>query len=95
MRSINGVPIRLTDERWEHIATRHPEMASQKEKVFETLGAPDLIQAGDFGTLMAAKRYGDKYLVVVYREVSADDGFVITSYFAEELSKRRRTLWKS
>jgi len=24
VRSRNGVPVRLTDERWDHIARRHP-----------------------------------------------------------------------
>lgn len=26
--SVNEVPIRLTEERWEHISRRHPEMKS-------------------------------------------------------------------
>lgn len=27
--SQNGVPVRLTDERWGHIVRRHPEMREQ------------------------------------------------------------------
>lgn len=48
--SRNQVPIRLTQERWEHILRRHPEMTNQKDLVLETLGDPDLIQEGDLGT---------------------------------------------
>ncbi len=43
MRSINGVPIRLTDERWKHITTRHLEMTNERDKIFETIENPDLI----------------------------------------------------
>jgi hypothetical protein len=35
-----------------------------------------------------------KYLVVVYRETSSEDGFVLTAYLASQLSARRDTLWK-
>jgi hypothetical protein len=31
--SVNDVPIRLTDERWDHIRTRHPEMSDLAERV--------------------------------------------------------------
>jgi hypothetical protein len=44
--SRNQVPIRLTQERWEHILRRHTEMTNQKDRVFETLGEPDLLQEG-------------------------------------------------
>ncbi len=30
--SRNQVPIRLTEERWGHIARRHPEMAAERER---------------------------------------------------------------
>ena len=74
-------------------------MQGQKEKVLETIASPDLVQAGDFGTLMAAKHFAktpltDKLLVVIYRELGSADGFVITAYFTNELSKRRQTIWR-
>lgn len=45
--SVNGVPIRLTEERLNHILRNHPEV--EKEKVLETLSNPDLVQKGGFG----------------------------------------------
>src|SRR5712691_5222667 len=95
----NGVPIRLTAERGQHIVHRHPDMEAQRERVLETLVEPDVIQAGDFGTLLAVRLYPQtpltrKYLVVVYRESSSADGFVLTAYLASQLSARRGTLWK-
>jgi hypothetical protein len=99
VHSHNGIPIRLTEERWQHVRHRHPDMETQRERVVETLAEPDIIQEGDFGTLLAARLYPEtpltrKYLVVVYRETSSEDGFVLTAYLASQLSVRRNTLWK-
>jgi hypothetical protein len=99
VHSHNGVPTRLTEERWRHIIQRHPDMATQRERVLETLTEPDMIQEGDFGTLLAVRLYPQtpltrKYLVVVYRESSTADGFVLTAYLASQLSARRGMLWK-
>ena len=100
VRSVNGVPIRLTEERWNHIQYRHPEIRGLRESVLETVSAPEVIQQGDFGELLAIRFYPRtpltrKYLVVVYREISMDDGFVLTSYLATRPSVRRITIWKS
>jgi hypothetical protein len=99
VHSHNGVPIRLTEERWQHVMHRHPDMETQRERVLETLVEPDMIQEGDFGTLLAARLYPEtpltrKYLVVVYRETSSEDGFVLIAYLASQLSARRGILWK-
>lgn len=97
--SRNNVPIRLTDERWQHIVARHPEMATQRERVLETVGKPEMIQQGDYGELLAIHFYHEtpltqKYLVVVYKEIEVNDGFIITAYFATQPSVRRIVLWK-
>jgi hypothetical protein len=96
--SKNGVPIRLTRERWQHIEARHPEMLGQREKVIETVHEPESIQAGDFGELLAIRFYPktpltEKYLVVAYKETD-HDGFVLTAYFTTKPSHRRTVLWK-
>ena len=97
--SHNGVPIRLTTERWEHITGQHPEMATMRENVLETIGTPEMIQAGDFGELLAVRHYPttpltSKYLIVAYRESAADDGFILTAYLARRPSVRRELIWK-
>ena len=97
--SRNNVTIRLTDERWTHITDRHPEMNDQRERVLETLQEPDMIRQGDFNELLAVRHYPhtpltSKFMVVAYREVSLDDGFVLTAYFTSRPSVRRITLWK-
>ncbi|MDT4896397.1 MAG: hypothetical protein QOH25_1474 [Acidobacteriota bacterium] len=97
--SRGGIPIRLTDERWSHIERRHPEMSDQRERVLETVQEPDMIQQGDFGELLAIRHYQQtpltsKFMVVVYRELALEDGFVLTAYFTSRPSVRRVTLWK-
>lgn len=97
--SHNRVPVRLTEERWEHIIRRHPEMAGQDARVLATLAEPETIQQGDFGELLAIRFYGQtpltsKFLVVVYREVGPKDGFILTAYFTSHTSTKRKVLWK-
>lgn len=91
--SINTVAIRLTTERWEHIIRRHPEMWRENEKVLEKVRNPDIIQKGDRNELIAIKFYADtpltsKYLIVLYKELSSTDGFVITAYFTNKPAGR-------
>jgi len=99
VHSRNGVPVRLTEERWQHIMRRHPEMDNQRERVLETLAEPDMIQQGDFGELLPVRSYPEtpltrKFLVVTYREVSPEDGFVLTAHLTRRPSARRVTIWK-
>ncbi len=66
---------------------RHPEMERERERVLETLADPEMIQQGDFGKLLAVRFFPDtpltrKFVVVAYREVGAEDGFIVTSYLA-------------
>ncbi len=86
--SVNGVPIRLTYERWFHITENHDDLASYYFEVLETVEKPEFIIRGNKGSLKAAKNMGrDKWLVVVYRELSKEDGFVITAYFPDNKPK--------
>ena len=99
VHSRNGVPVRLTEERWRHVVCRHPEMDNQRERVLETLAEPDMIQQGDFGEMLAVRFYPEtpltrKFLVVAYREVSSEDGFILTAYLTNRPSARRVTIWK-
>lgn len=97
--SKNDIPIRLNQERWAHIINRHPEMIEQKENVLTTITDPDLIQQGDFDELLAVRFFPmtpltKKYLIVVYKEIDKYDGYILTSYFSSDISKRRLVLWK-
>lgn len=79
--SVHGVPIRLTYERWYHIVENHDEMASHYHDVLEAIEGPDLVVHGKGGAFKAGRSLGKRtWLVVVYRELSRNDGFVITAY---------------
>jgi hypothetical protein len=97
--SHNSIPIRLTEERWRHIVHRHVEMADQRERVLETIAEPDLIPHGDFGELLVIRFYTQtpltsKFIVVAYREIHLQDGFVITAYLTNRPATGRVVPWK-
>jgi len=86
--SVNGVPIRLTYERWFHITENHDDLASYYFQLLEAIEKPEFIVRGNKGALKAVKNMGkDKWLVVVYREISKKDGFIITAYFLDKKPK--------
>lgn len=92
--SIEGVPIRLTLERWFHIVGNHDDLASYYEDLLDVVEDPDLVWRGNQGTLIAARNYGrNRYLAVVYRQISANDGFIITGYFTSKIN-RKKAIWK-
>lgn len=87
-QSVNGVPIRLTYERWYHIVENHDEMASFFHEVLNTIEDPEFVARGNRGTLKAVRSRGKRtWLVVVYREISRKDGFVITAYLLDAKPK--------
>ncbi|NOT57437.1 MAG: hypothetical protein HOP18_22770 [Deltaproteobacteria bacterium] len=93
--SKNGVPIRLTDERWAHVIEEHGELADLRQKVLQTVAEPERIVEGKAGELLALRELETgKSLVVVYRE-GTDDGFVITAFLIRRLRafEKRRQVW--
>ncbi len=93
--SINGVTIRLTEERWEHILDRHEEFAySDLNTILDAVEDPEYILQGYKGTLVAVVVLGRSgYLHVVYKEVNAGDGFVVTAGIRPSMDKKR-ILWR-
>ncbi len=92
--SVNNIPILLAYERWYHIIENHDDLASYFHDVLYAVENPDLIIQGNEGTLKAVKNMGRrKWLVVIYKELSKEDGFVITSYFVSKKPKGK-TIWK-
>jgi hypothetical protein len=57
--SKNGVPIRLTNERWIHITEEHAELAGYRLEVLETIRNPERIVAGNAGELLAIRTQED------------------------------------
>jgi hypothetical protein len=94
--SRHGVPIRLTDERWLHIVEEHSELAGMLETVLDTVESAYAVFEGSAGERFAARSVeGNKMMVVVYKETSPTDGFIITAFLTRRVSylERRRRLW--
>ena len=92
--SVNGVPIRLTDERWEHILDSHPELASYRETILDAVENPDYILASRRGSLAAVIVLGRKaFLHVFYVEKTRRDGFILSAYLEEAMDKAK-IVWR-
>jgi len=95
-QSKNGIPIRLTDERWIHITEEHSELAGYYFEVLETVQDPQAVYDGKLGELIAVKEVETgKFMAVVYKEISREDGFVITAFLTKRIKQieRRTKLW--
>jgi len=96
-KSVNGVMIRLPAERWVHITEEHAEMAGYLYDVLETIQEPLTIFEGNSSELLAAREIENgKFIIVVYRELSKEDGFVITAFLTKRWKQieRRKKIWQ-
>lgn len=99
--SENNVPIRLTYRQWAHIVENHDYMSGCMHIVPETVADPDVIVQGKSGEMIALRHYektviSEKHAVPVYREVSPEDGFVITAFMTSAPDKiiRKGVVWR-
>lgn len=91
--SVNGVSIRLTDERWVHIIENHDDLAGYYEEILGIVEYPDYVIKGYGGAFIALKQEEkNKFLAVVYKEVSKRDGFIITAYFTCKIKLEREVI---
>jgi hypothetical protein len=56
--SRNGVWVRLSAERWQHIATEHPELAALRTAVLQAIADADHVLEGHAGELLAVLSAG-------------------------------------
>ncbi len=96
VKSINDIPIRLTDERWyEHILVEHPEMSGHFETILSTIENPKFVLRGHKGTKIAVVNVGRiKWLHVLYRELNRTDGFIISAYIKSGYNENL-IIWQS
>lgn len=94
--SVNGVPIRLTEERWDHIIDGHMDLVNYRDDVLDVVENPDEVREGYNGSLIALRGYGRRgYLAVIYKEASRNDGFVITARFTHKKPGGRKVWGRS
>jgi len=89
----------LTEKQWEHITTARPELGNFMKEIVGTIEEPDEVLEPPRRVkpqLHAIKRFErlsnfglSQHLVVVYRETSLEEGFIITAFPISERRKRR------
>ncbi len=80
-----------------HITEEHSEMAGYYFEVLEAVEEPEAIFAGKTGEFIAVREIEkDKYIVVIYKELGKEDGFVITAFLMRQRKKleRRQKIWE-
>ena len=86
---MNGVPIRLTEERWLHIVENHNDLAGHYDDVLDIIENPDSVLRGYKGALIAIKAIAKRrYLAVVYKELKRNDGFILSAYITSKIMKK-------
>ena len=82
-----GRPVRFPEERWEHICTRHPEMATARGHITETVMQPERTVIPDNAPEAAIRYYkwftdmgtGNKWVRVAVKYLP-NDAYVITAF---------------
>ena len=93
VKSVNGISIRMTDERWVHIVENHDDLAGYYDEILDVVEYPDYVIKGYRGALVALRKVEEgKFLVVVYKEISGKDGFIITAYFTSKIRLDREVI---
>lgn len=89
-----GFSVKLTEERYFHIITRHPEILDKEDKIKEAVSNPDFIKGSKFDSNVALfyKSVAKDYIVVVVKKTGYD-GFVITAYLTDFV-KEGDIIWK-
>ena len=104
-KSKSGAIIRLTEKQWMHIIASRPKLEGFQREIMEVIKCPDVIFAPPPRVrpqLHAVKRFKrlrdvglSENLVVVYRELTSKEGFIITAFPMSDGRKRRvHRLWR-
>jgi hypothetical protein len=103
--SKGGALIRLTEKQWMHVIASRPQLEDFQREIMEVIERPDVIFAppprvrSQLHAVKKFKRLRDlglgENLVVVYRELTLKEGFIITAFPISDRRKRRMyRLWR-
>ncbi len=87
-----GVEITLTQERWDHIVSRHPEVKAYYPSFSEVIKSPDVIIGSRIRkeTELYHKKYDEYFLILV---VDKKKKFIVTAYLSSNV-KIGDVVWK-
>ncbi len=88
-----GDNIELTDERWQHITRRHPELAGHLDDLQATIREPNVIYRDrtDPRKHYYYRLVGHRYLMAIVLKTAAP--FIATAHFMRELSRGGDLVW--
>lgn len=92
--------IRLTEERWNHIVKRHPEMVNYEPLISKTINNPDEVYIDDSKSYILIKRWSrDEFItdwLIAYITIKSEtDGFVKSLHgTSNKLLKKRKKKWQ-
>lgn len=88
--AFDGTIIVLTEERWRHIISRHPELEKDKSLILDVVAAPDEAYVDVTGEIHVLKRVNgvSDFLVVIYRVNG--EGYIRTAHYTNTKGKTRR-----
>ena len=91
--------IRLTQEKYNHVCVRHPEVFGELDRMKETLASPQIIRRSMYDVkiwlfyrFFNATPVTEKYLMVAARILN-NEGSVVTSYFTDKV-KIGEEIWR-
>ena len=94
-----GKKIILTVAKYDHVCKRHPEVFGEIDKMKKTLVSPQIVRrslydekAWLFYRFFENTSVTEKYLMVAARILN-DEGFVVTSYFTDNV-KMGEEIWR-
>jgi len=105
VKSKSGALIRLPMKQWEHIVTARPELGDFMKEILNAVKQPDEVlepMQRVRPQLHAVKRFErlsdvglSQNLVVVYRETTSQEGFIITAFpISDRRKERMYRLWR-
>lgn len=89
-----GFTVRTSQEYWQRLLFKHPDLEDLQEVVESALATPDEVRRSsrDAGVLLFYRqRRGERWVVVVARRLNGD-GFLITAYQTDAI-KEGEALW--
>lgn len=90
-----GLSIRTTQNYWNLIQIKHPEVIGKLALIKNTLKMPDLITKSKFDkTVLLSYKKLNGYWLCVVTKTSVLDGFMITAYITDKI-KEGEKVWES
>ena len=80
----------LTDDYWQHIRFRHPEIQDDPTSLMSAVEKPDETYHDNRGGVHVLKRLDRSHFIVVIYEFENDIGFIRTAYITSDKRKLRR-----